>query len=415
MGEIIVGLDIGTTKVVALVGNVENGIIEIVGMGKVPSHGLEKGVVVDIGETTNSIRRSVDDAETMADVKIKKVYASISGKHINSINNSGTVSINRPSREITLDDVRRGIETAQAVQIPPDVEMLHVIPRQYIVDGQEGITDPVGMTGTRLEVDVHIVTGSVTAIHNIRRCVENLGIEIEQIILQPLASSYAVLNTAERELGVALIDIGGGTSDIAIFRGGDIWFSKVLPIAGEHLTNDVTVGLKGPYEEAERIKIEEGTPVVDEVSGEEQLEISLISEEHKMITRRMLAKIIEPRLEELFDMAIEEIEDAGYKDLIPAGIVLTGGTAMLKNLCEYVQTRYNIPVRRSKTPQGIHGLRDIVESPIYATAIGLLKYAIESKEYREGRIGRRSFNEHKHSLFSRVLNWLERLNRFFRG
>ena len=415
MGEIIVGLDIGTTKVVALVGNVENGIIEVVGMGKVPSHGLEKGVVVDIGETTSSIQRSIEDAETMADVKIKKVYASISGKHINSINNSGTVSINRPSREVTLDDVRRVIETAQAVQIPPDVEMLHVIPRQYIVDGQEGITDPVGMTGTRLEVDVHIVTGSVTAIHNIRRCVENLGIEIEQIILQPLASSYAVLNTAERELGVALMDIGGGTTDVAIFRGGDIWFSKVLPIAGEHLTNDVTVGLKVPYEEAERVKIQEGTPVVDETSGEEHLEICLISEERKSITRRMLAKIIEPRLEELFDITVEEIEDAGYKDLIPAGIVLTGGTAMLRNLPEYVQSRYNIPVRRSKTPQGIHGLRDIVESPIYATAIGLLKYAIESKEYREGRIGRRSFNEHKYSLFGKVLNWLERINRFFRG
>jgi len=415
MGEIIVGLDIGTTKVVALVGNVEDGVIEIVGMGRVPSHGLGKGVVVDIGETTNSIRRSIEDAETMADVKIKQVYASISGKHIKSINNSGTVSINRPSREITLDDVRRVIETAQAVQIAPDAEMLHVIPRQYIVDGQEGITDPVGMTGTRLEVDVHIVTGSMTAIHNIRRCVENLGVEIEQIILQPLASSYAVLNAAERELGVALMDIGGGTTDIAIFRGGDIWFSKVIPIAGEHLTNDVTVGLKVPYDEAERIKTLEGTPLVDEMSGEEHVEITTISEERKTVNRRMLAKIIEPRLEELFDMGMEEIEDAGYRDLIPAGIVLTGGTALLQGLGEYVQARYNVPVRRSKTPQGIHGLRDIVESPIYATAIGLLKYAIESKEYKDGRIGRRSYAEKKHTLVSKLFGWLERLNRFFRG
>lgn len=423
-GGLIVGLDIGTTKVVTLVGSIESGIIEIIGMGKAPSRGLEKGVVVDIGETTNSIKRSIEEAENMADVRIDRVYAGIAGRHINSINNSGTVSISRDNRTITTDDVRRVIETAQAIQISPDSELIHVIPRQYIVDGQEGITDPVGMTGTRLEVDVHIVTGSITAVHNIFRCVNNLGIEIEKIVLQPLASSYAVLSEAEKELGVVLMDIGGGTTDIAIFRRGDIWYSKILPIAGEHITNDITVGLKVEYQEAERIKRTEGLPRVDEASGEERFEITTISGEKRSIAERKLAKIIQPRLEELFDLAMGEIEDAGYRDLVPAGIVLTGGTALLKGLPEFVQERYNIAVRRGKTPHGIHGLRDIVESPVYATAIGLLKYALESREYhfRYGDGGRQGLGDGRwwvanngradNSIMVRVLRWL---NRVFRG
>lgn len=280
----------------------------------------------------------------------------------------------------------------------------------------------MGMTGTRLEVDVHIVTGSITAVHNIRRCVENLGIEVEQIVLQPLASSYAILNEAEKELGVALMDIGGGTTDIAIFRGGDIWFSKILPIAGEHITNDIAVGLRVSYEEAERIKIQEGLPrLTDEAAEEERIEITTISEEKKLIAKRKLAKIIEPRLEELFDLAMGEIENVGYRDLIPAGIVLTGGTSLLKGLPEFVSERYDISVRRGRNPQGIHGLRDIVESPVYSTVIGLVKYAVESKEYLH------RFGEHTrprswglagtHSrgfagLFGKLLRWF---SRFFRG
>ncbi len=438
-GGLIVGLDIGTTKVVALVGAVENGVIEIIGMGKAPSHGLEKGVVVDIGETTESIKRAVEEAENMADVRIERVFAGIAGKHITSINNSGTVSISRENRVITVDDVRRVIETAQAVQLSPDQEIIHVIPRQYIVDGQEGITDPVGMTGTRLEVDVHIVAGSMTAVHNIYRCVSNLGIEIERIVLQPLASSFAVLTEAEKDLGVVLMDIGGGTTDIAIFRRGDIWFSKSLPIAGEQITSDLTVGLQVEYHEAERIKREEGLPRVDDISGEERFEITTISGEKKSVSKRKLMKIMEPRLEELFDLAMGEIEDAGYRDLIPAGIVLTGGTALLKGLPEFVQERYNIAVRRGRTPQGIHGLRDIVESPIYATAIGLLKYALESREidfrYNKhdrrvplrGRVGGAAVGagagagedrwwaangRRENSIIVKVLRWL---NRVFRG
>ena len=406
--KVVVGLDVGTTKVVALVGNVIDGTIEIIGLGKAESRGLEKGVVVDIGRTITSIRKAIEEAENMADVKINSVYVGIAGKHITSINNSGTVSINRPDRIIAQDDVRRVVETAQAIQLPPESEMIHVIPRQYIVDGQDGITDPVGMTGTRLEVDVHIVTGAVTAVHNLVRCVENLGVGIEQIVLEPLASSMAVLSSAEKELGVVLMDIGGGTTDISVFRGGDIWFSKVIPIAGEHITNDITVGLQTPIEEAELIKKEAGTALVESVAEDEKIEVATIGgDEKKTVSRKKLAKVIEPRVEELLDLGMQEVEDAGYRDLVPAGLVLTGGTSLLQGIAEFAAQRYDIPVRRGRIPQGIHGLRDIVESPIFATSIGLLRYAVETKDFKKPEYAQR-----RSSLISKLFTWL---NRFFRG
>jgi cell division protein FtsA len=406
--KVVVGLDVGTTKVVALVGNVIDGTIEVIGLGKAESHGLEKGVVVDIGRTISSIRKAIEEAENMADVKIGSVYVGIAGKHITSINNSGTVSINRPDRIIAEDDIRRVVETAQAIQIPPASEMIHVIPRQYIVDGQDGITDPVGMTGTRLEVDVHIVTGAVTAVHNLVRCVQDLGVGIEQIVLEPIASSLAVLSSAEKELGVILLDIGGGTTDISVFRGGDIWFSKVIPIAGEHITNDITVGLQTPIEEAELIKKQSGTAMVDSVGEDDQIEVATIGGDKKRsVSKKRLAKIIEPRVEELLDLAMQEVEDAGYRDLVPAGLVLTGGTSLLDGIAEFAQQRYGVSVRRGRIPQGIHGLRDIVESPIYATSIGLLRYAVETKDFKKKRYDRR-----KGSLISKLFSWF---NRFFRG
>lgn len=406
--RVVVGLDVGTTKVAALVGNVIDGTIEIIGLGKAESHGLEKGVVVDIGRTIASIRKAVEEAENMADVKVDSVYVGIAGKHITSINNSGTVSINRPDRIIAQDDVRRVVDTAQAIQLPPESEMIHVIPRQYIVDGQDGITDPVGMTGTRLEVDVHIVTGAITAVHNLVRCVESLGIRIRQIVLEPLASSMAVLSSAEKELGVILMDIGGGTTDISVFRGGDIWFSKVIPIAGEHITNDITVGLQTPIEEAELVKKQAGTALVESVGEDEKIEVATIGgDEKKTVSRKKLAKIIEPRVEELLDLGLQEVEDAGYRDLVPAGLVLTGGTSLLKGIAEFAAQRYEISVRQGKIPQGIHGLRDIVESPVYATSIGLLRYAVEMKDFKKTRFGRK-----RTSLINKLFTWF---NRFFRG
>ncbi len=407
--RVVVGLDVGTTKVVALVGNVVDGSIEVIGLGKAESHGLEKGVVVDIGRTITSIRKAVEEAENMADVKIDSVYVGIAGKHITSINNSGTVSINRPDRIIAQDDVRRVVETAQAIQLPPESEMIHIIPRQYIVDGQDGITDPVGMTGTRLEVDVHIVTGAITAVRNLVRCVEELGIGIEQIVLEPLASSMAVLSSAEKELGVCLMDVGGGTTDISVFRGGDIWFSKVIPIAGEHITNDITVGLQTPIEEAELVKKTHGTALVDSVGEDEKIEVATIGgDEKKLVSKKKLAKIIEPRIEELLDLGMQEVEDAGYRDLIPAGLVLTGGTSLLNGIVEFASKRYDLPCRRGKIPQGIHGLRDIVESPIYATSIGLLRYAVEAKDFKKRGYG----SKKRRTLINRLREWFDT---FFRG
>jgi len=407
--RVVVGIDVGTTKVVTLVGNIVDGTVEIIGMGKSESHGLEKGVVVDIGRTKASIRKAVEEAENMADVKVDAVYVGIAGKHISSINNSGTVSINRPDRIITEDDVRRVVDTAQAIQVPPESEMIHVIPRQYIVDGQDGITDPVGMTGTRLEVDVHIVTGSITAVHNLVRCVESLGIGIKQIVLEPIASSLAVLSSAEKELGVILMDVGGGTTDISVFRGGDIWFSKVIPIAGEHITNDITVGLQTPIEEAELVKKMHGTALVDSVGEEEKIEVATIGgDEKKLVSKKRLAKIIEPRVEELLDLGMQEVEDAGYRDLVPAGLVLTGGCSLLNGLTDFASQRYDVPVRRGKIPQGIHGLRDIVESPIYATSIGLLRYAIETKDFKKPEF----YEKRRESIVNKLFSWF---NRFFRG
>lgn len=380
--RLVVGLDVGTTKVACLVANVVDEYIEVIGLGTAPSRGLEKGVVVDIGRTIQSIRKAVDEAENMADVRVRHAYVGIAGKHIRSLNNSATVSITRPDRIITAEDVRRVVEAARTMPLSPDVELIHVIPRQYIVDGQEGITDPVGMTGTRLEVDVHIVLGSVTAVHNLVRCVEAVGIGISQIVLEPLASAMAVLSSAEKELGVVLLDSGGGTTDISVFRGGDIWFSKTIPIAGEHITNDITVGLQTPIEEAERIKKQYGTCLVDSVGDDEKIEVATIGgESTKQVSRKKLAKVIEPRVEEILDLAMQEVEDAGYRDLIPAGVVITGGTSLLNGMAEYIERRYGTPARVGSLPQGIHGLRDIVESPIYATGIGLLKYAVETRDF----------------------------------
>lgn len=406
--RLVVGLDVGTTKVACLIASVVDDLIEIIGVGVAPSRGLEKGVVVDIGRTIQSIRKAVEEAENMADVKVREAYVGIAGKHIRSINNSAIISITRSDRIITVEDVRRVIEAARAIPISPDLQIIHIIPRQYVVDGQEGITDPVGMTGTRLEADVHIVLGSVTAVHNLVRCVETVGIGVKQIVLEPLASAMAVLSSAEKELGVMLVDCGGGTTDISVFRGGDIWFSKTIPIAGEHITNDITVGLQTPLEEAERIKKLYGTCLVDSVGDDEKIEIATLGGEGtRQVLRKRLAKIIEPRVEEILDLAMQEVEDAGYRDLIPAGMVLTGGTSLLSGIVEFAQRRYGTPVRRGSVPKDVHGFQEIVESPIFATGVGLLKFAVEGKDFAKAIQARRS-----RGMLARLFGWFRQ---FLRG
>ncbi len=406
--RLVVGLDVGTTKVACLIANVVDDLIEIIGVGVAPSRGLEKGVVVDIGRTIQSIRKAVEEAENMADVRVREAYVGIAGKHIRSINNSAVISITRPDRTITPEDVRRVIEAARAIPISPDLQIIHIIPRQYIVDGQEGITDPIGMTGTRLEADVHIVLGSVTAVHNLVRCVEAVGIGVKQIVLEPLASAMAVLSSAEKELGVVLLDCGGGTTDISVFRNGDIWFSKTIPIAGEHITQDITVGLQTPLEEAERIKKLYGTCLVDSVGDDEKIEIATLGGEGtRQVPRKRLAKIIEPRVEEILDLAMQEVEDAGYRDLIPAGMVITGGTSLLHGIVEFAQRRYGIPVRRGSVPKDVHGFQEIVESPIFATGVGLLKFAVEGKDFAKSLQARRS-----KGMLARLFGWFRQ---FLRG
>jgi len=406
--RLVVGLDVGTTKVACLIASVVDDLIEVIGVGVAPSRGLEKGVVVDIGRTIQSIRKAVEEAENMADVKVREAYVGIAGKHIRSINNSAIISITRSDRSITPEDVRRVIEAVKAIPISPDLRIIHIIPRQYIVDGQEGITDPVGMTGTRLEADVHIVLGSVTAVHNLVRCVEAVGIAVKQIVLEPLASAMAVLSSAEKELGVMLVDCGGGTTDISVFRGGDIWFAKTIPIAGEHITNDITVGLQTPIEEAERIKKLYGTCLVDSVGDDEKIEVATLGGEGtRQVPRKRLAKIIEPRVEEILDLAMQEVEDAGYRDLIPAGMVLTGGTSLLHGIVEFAQRRYGIPVRRGSVPKDIHGFQAIVESPIFATGVGLLKFAVAGKDFVRGLQARRT-----KGLMARLFGWFRQ---FLRG
>jgi len=406
--RLVVGLDVGTTKVACLIANVVDDLIEIIGVGVAPSRGLEKGVVVDIGRTIQSIRKAVEEAENMADVRVREAYVGIAGKHIRSINNSAVISITRSDRTITPEDVRRVIEAARAIPISPDLQIIHIIPRQYIVDGQEGITDPIGMTGTRLEADVHIVLGSVTAVHNLVRCVEAVGIGVKQIVLEPLASAMAVLSSAEKELGVVLLDCGGGTTDISVFRNGDIWFSKTIPIAGEHITQDITVGLQTPLEEAERIKKLYGTCLVDSVGDDEKIEIATLGGEGtRQVPRKRLAKIIEPRVEEILDLAMQEVEDAGYRDLIPAGMVITGGTSLLHGIVEFAQRRYGIPVRRGSVPKDVHGFQEIVESPIFATGVGLLKFAVEGKDFAKSLQAKRS-----KGMLARLFGWFRQ---FLRG
>jgi cell division protein FtsA len=406
--RLVVGLDVGTTKVACLIANVVDDLIEIIGVGVAPSRGLEKGVVVDIGRTIQSIRKAVEEAENMADARVREAYVGIAGKHIRSINNSAVISITRADRTITPEDVRRVIEAARAIPISPDLQIIHIIPRQYIVDGQEGITDPIGMTGTRLEADVHIVLGSVTAVHNLVRCVEAVGIGVKQIVLEPLASAMAVLSSAEKELGVVLLDCGGGTTDISVFRNGDIWFSKTIPIAGEHITQDITVGLQTPLEEAERIKKLYGTCLVDSVGDDEKIEIATLGGEGtRQVPRKRLAKIIEPRVEEILDLAMQEVEDAGYRDLIPAGMVITGGTSLLHSIVEFAQRRYGIPVRRGSVPKDVHGFQEIVESPIFATGVGLLKFAVEGKDFARSLQAKRS-----KGMLARLFGWFRQ---FLRG
>jgi cell division protein FtsA len=375
--DVIVGLDIGTSKVVALVGDITpDGSIEVIGLGSQPSRGLKKGVVVNIESTVQSIQRAIEEAELMADCEINAVYAGIAGSHVRSLNSHGVVAIR--DREVTHGDVEHVIDAAKAVAIPADQRILHVLPQEFIIDGQEGIRDPIGMSGVRLEAKVHIVTGADSAAQNIIKCVQRCGLVVEDVVLEQLASSFAVLTDDEKELGVCLVDVGGGTTDIAVFGNGAIRHTAVIPIAGDQVTNDIAVSMRTPTQYAEDIKIRYACALSQLANPDESIEVPSVGDRPaRRLARQTLAEIVEPRYEELFNLIREELRRSGFEEMIAAGIVLTGGSARMEGAIELAEEIFHVPVRLG-LPGQVKGLSDVVRNPIYSTGVGLLLYAREN-------------------------------------
>jgi cell division protein FtsA len=369
--NLIVGLDVGTSKIVAIVAEVTpEKRLNIIGLGTQPSRGLKKGVVVNIEATMGSIQRVLEEAELMADCTIAAVYVGIAGSHIRSLNSSGMVAIKE--KEVTQADIDRVIETAKAIAIPNDQQVLHILPQEFIVDGQEDVREPLGMSGVRLEVKVHIVTGAVSAVENITKCVRRCGLEVSDVMLQPLASALAVLNDDEKDLGVCLMDIGGGTTDLAVFTGGAIRHTAVIPIAGDQVTNDIAMTLRTPTKEAEELKIRHGCALRQLADPNDIIEVPGVGERGpRKLSRQMLAEVIEPRIEELYTLAQAELRRSGLEELLSSGIVLTGGSAMLAGMVELGEEVFHLPVRIG-VPAYVGGLAEVVRSPRYATAVGLL-------------------------------------------
>jgi len=384
--NLVVGLDIGTTKICAIVGNLnDDGSLDIVGIGTSPSQGLRKGVVINIEGTVGAIKKALQEAELMAGCEIKSVFAGIAGGHIKGMNSQGVIAIK--NREVNNDDIRRVIDAAKAIAIPMDREVIHILPQEFIIDDQDGIKEPLGMNGVRLEAKVHIVTGAVASAQNIIKSCNRAGVDVADIVLEQLASAEAVLSADEKDLGVALLDIGGGTTDIAIFVDGAIKHTAVLSLGGNHLTNDIAVGLRTPTVEAEKIKRKYGCCLTSMVGKDETIEVpSVGGRESRVLSRQLLAEILEPRMEEIFTLVNREIVKSGFEDVIASGMVITGGSAILPGMPELAEQIFNLPVRRG-VPREIGGLTDVVNSPVYATGVGLVKYGSRNLQIRNFSIG----------------------------
>lgn len=390
--EFLVGLDIGTTKICAIVGQITETGIDIVGIGTRPSTGLRKGAVINIESTVEGIQRAIEEAELMAGSEITQAYIGVAGNHVRSFNSSGVVSVK--NKEIDADDIERVIDAAKAIAIPADRQVIHLIPQDFIIDGQDGIKEPVGMNGVRLEGKIHIITGSASSTQNLVKCANRAGISVNELVLEPIASAEAVLSDDEKELGVAIVDIGGGTSDICIYVGGALVHTGVINIGGNHITNDIAVGLRTPQTEAEKIKIRHGCCMKELIAPEETIEVPGVGgRQPRIVARRLLAEIIEPRTEEMFHLIKAEIEKTGYTDLVGSGVVLTGGCSLLEGMPELAEMVFDMPVKRGY-PYGMGGMRDIVNSPRFATGVGLLKYAAKKLAAKNHRsmgdgVGRR--------------------------
>lgn len=403
-GELIVGLDIGTTKICAIVGEVTDEGIDIIGIGTHPSRGLRKGVVVNIESTVASIRRAVEEAELMAGCEIGTVYTGIAGGHVKGINSQGIVAVK--DKEVRESDIQRVIDAAKAIAIPLDREVIHVLPQEYVIDDQGGIKEPLGMAGVRLEAKVHIVTGAVSSAQNIIKCANRTGLNVSDIVLQPLASAEAVLGEDEKELGVCLVDIGGGTTDIAIYSGGSIVHSAVIALGGNNLSSDVAIGLRTPAHEAERIKQRYGCCMPSMIDKDETIEVpSVGGRQPRTLSRQILGEILEPRVEEIFQLVGREIQKCGYADLLASGVVITGGSTLLQGMPELAEETLGLPTRRG-LPRGIGGLVDVVKSPMYATGVGLVLYGARNADLRYFRNGRSSEDRTYGKVRDRMKAWI---------
>ena len=396
----LVGLDIGTHKVAAIVGEVNlGGEIEIIGIGTHTSRGMKKGVVVNIESTVQSIQRAIEEAELMAGCQIDSVYAGIAGSHIRSINSHGIVAIR--DREVFAQDIERVIDAAQAMAIPADQKILHILPQEYVIDSQEGVKEPLGMSGVRLEAKVHLVTCAVNASQNIEKCIERCGLTVNDVILEQLASSYSVLSDDERDLGVCLVDIGGGTTDIAVFTDGAIRHTAVIPIAGDQVTNDIAMALRTPTKNAEEVKIKYACALTQLAGADEMIKVPGVGDKPaKELSRQALAEVVEPRYDELFTLIQAEIRRSGFEDLVAAGIVLTGGASKMEGVIELAEEIFHMPVSLG-SPNNVAGLKDIVRNPIYATGVGLLQYGKQREEEMPGRGRSRGTG-----VFGKARKWL---------
>ncbi len=402
--NIVVGLDIGTTKVCAIVGQVVEDGIDIIGVGTAPSRGLRKGVVINIESTVESIRRAVEEAEAISGIKIHSVYTGIAGGHIKGINSHGICALKE--REVRAIDVEKAIEAAQAIAIPMDREIIHVIPQEFVVDDQDGIKDPIGMSGVRLEAKVHIVTAAATSAQNIVKCCNRAGLNVNDIVLEQLAASEATLSQEEKDLGVAVLDMGGGTTDLAVFSNGSLVHTAVLSIGGNHITNDIAVGLRTPVTEAEKIKVRHGCALSSLVGREERIEVpSVNGGSDRIFSRQILAEIIEPRVEEILTLIRQEISKSGYEDLLASGIILSGGTTLMPGMTELAEQIFNVPVRRG-VPKGIGGLVDVVKNPLHATAVGLV---LHGSHIQVGRLHRGRDESVYQRVRDRMKGWIEEI------
>src|SRR6059036_3031002 len=385
LAKAFVGLDIGTTKISCIVAELKPGDdLSIVGVGNAPSEGLRRGVVVDLEKTVGSIQRAVDEAERMAGVPVKGVHAGIAGDHIRSINSRGVIAVSRKDNEIGAADVERVVEAAKAIAIPMDREIIHVIPQEFIVDDQDGIKDPIGMSGVRLEAEVHIITGAVTSAKNICRSIQRAGLKVHDLVLEPLASSNAVLGPDERDLGVALLDIGGGTTDVAVFFEGSIRHTAIIPFGGSNVTNDIAIGLRTPIDKAESIKLQHGCALAALVPAEHTITVSGVGgRADREISRHVLASMIEPRMEEIFTLANKEVKKNHFAELLGGGVVLTGGTSLMPGIVDLAEQVFEMPVRHG-VPQGLGGLSANVADPRFATGVGLVLHAAQAESGENG-------------------------------